>query len=77
MLSSSSLPLLLFSINMLFTTSILLSLGLVAQATSSHHKQDAKLGAVASESSVCSQIGVDTLEKGGNAADAVSCNWMS
>ncbi len=31
----------------------------------------ARLGAVASESSVCSRIGVDLLEAGGNAADAV------
>ncbi|KAH0836284.1 Gamma-glutamyltranspeptidase 3 [Fonsecaea pedrosoi] len=30
------------------------------------------LGAVASESSVCSQIGIDLLRNGGNAADAVS-----
>ncbi|KAK8075872.1 gamma-glutamyltranspeptidase [Apiospora hydei] len=30
-----------------------------------------KLGAVASESSVCSRIGVDLLEAGGNAADAL------
>jgi len=30
-----------------------------------------KLGAVASESAVCSKIGIDLLEKGGNAADAV------
>ncbi|KAK8064351.1 gamma-glutamyltranspeptidase [Apiospora phragmitis] len=30
-----------------------------------------KLGAVASESSVCSQIGVDLLQAGGNAADAL------
>ncbi|KAK8121591.1 Gamma-glutamyltranspeptidase [Apiospora sp. TS-2023a] len=30
-----------------------------------------KLGAVASESSVCSQIGVDLLKDGGNAADAL------
>ncbi|KAI0976921.1 gamma-glutamyltransferase 1 [Xylaria arbuscula] len=29
-----------------------------------------KLGAVASESSVCSEIGIDVLRKGGNAADA-------
>jgi gamma-glutamyltranspeptidase / glutathione hydrolase len=36
-----------------------------------HHARD-KLGAVASESSVCSQIGVDLLKAGGNAADAVS-----
>lgn len=31
-----------------------------------------KLGAVASESSVCSRHGSDILKKGGNAADAVS-----
>lgn len=30
-----------------------------------------RLGAVASENRVCSQIGIDLLEAGGNAADAV------
>ena len=30
-----------------------------------------KLGAVASESAVCSRIGVELIENGGNAADAV------
>ena len=30
-----------------------------------------KLGAVASESAVCSRVGTGLLEKGGNAADAV------
>lgn len=30
-----------------------------------------KLGAVASENSLCSQIGVDMLKQGGNAADAM------
>lgn len=30
-----------------------------------------KLGAVASESAVCSKIGVELIELGGNAADAV------
>jgi hypothetical protein len=30
-----------------------------------------QLGAVASESNICSQIGIDLLKKGGNAADAV------
>ncbi|KAI0107756.1 gamma-glutamyltransferase 1 [Nemania sp. FL0031] len=35
------------------------------------HSKDPKLGAVASESSVCSEIGIDTLKKGGNAADAL------
>jgi gamma-glutamyltranspeptidase / glutathione hydrolase len=29
------------------------------------------LGAVASESSICSEIGIDLLKQGGNAADAV------
>lgn len=30
-----------------------------------------KLGAVASESSICSHIGIDLLKKGGNAADSL------
>ena len=36
------------------------------------HQIDSKLGAVATESRVCSQIGIDILKQGGNAADAVS-----
>lgn len=35
-------------------------------------KKETRLRAVASASSVCSEIGIDILEKGGNAADAVS-----
>ena len=35
---------------------------------------DSKLGAVASESKICSQIGIDLLKSGGNSADAVSHN---
>lgn len=31
-----------------------------------------RLGAIASESSTCSRIGIDILQRGGNAADAVS-----
>lgn len=31
-----------------------------------------KLGAVASENSLCTQIGVDLLKSGGNAADAMT-----
>jgi gamma-glutamyltranspeptidase / glutathione hydrolase len=31
-----------------------------------------QLGAVASESDICSRIGIDLLSAGGNAADAVS-----
>ena len=37
-----------------------------------------RLGAVASENKICSQIGIDLLEAGGNAADAVgSRNYSS
>ncbi len=35
-----------------------------------------KLGAVASESSICSNIGIDLLKAGGNAADAVIINSL-
>ena len=40
----------------------------------SHRQSDAcdKQGAVASENAVCSRIGIDLLQVGGNAADAVS-----
>ena len=38
---------------------------------SDQHELKDKLGAVASESSVCSKIGVDLIKDGGNAADAV------
>lgn len=40
--------------------------GLLSQQVNSD-----KLGAVASENRVCSQIGIDLLKAGGNAADAV------
>ncbi|KAI1271276.1 gamma-glutamyltransferase 1 [Xylaria sp. FL0933] len=48
-------------------------LGLLAQSAFAkpYHREDPKLGAVASESSVCSEIGIDVLKKGGNAADAL------
>lgn len=36
-----------------------------------YHTKDAKRGAVASEADVCSEVGVDIIKKGGNAADAV------
>lgn len=36
------------------------------------YAEDNRLGAVASENRVCSQIGIDLLKAGGNAADAVS-----
>lgn len=35
-----------------------------------HRQTDDKQGAVASESSICSMIGIDVLARGGNAADA-------
>lgn len=38
---------------------------------SGQHEAKDKSGAVASESSVCSQIGIDLVKDGGNAADAV------
>ena len=38
---------------------------------SEQHEAKDKLGAVASESSVCSHIGIDLIKDGGNAADAV------
>ena len=37
-----------------------------------HRIEQDHLGAVASENSVCSRIGIDLLKVGGNAADAVS-----
>lgn len=40
------------------------------------HEAKDKLGAVASESSVCSQIGIDLIKDGGNAADAVCSRWL-
>ena len=45
------------------------------QALLAQHVQQTnhdRLGAVASENKICSQIGIDLLEAGGNAADAVS-----
>ena len=41
-------------------------------ASRSFHDPDGnKLGAVASESSICSHIGINTLKEGGNAADSL------
>lgn len=44
----------------------------------SYRQTDAcdKQGAVASENAVCSRIGIDLLQAGGNAADAVSDAFM-
>ena len=39
--------------------------------SASQDLENNKLGAVASESSICSSIGIDMLRQGGNAADAL------
>jgi hypothetical protein len=52
--------------------SSLLLLGLSALVSAHSKHAVGANGAVASESKVCSQIGIDTLKDGGNAADAVS-----
>jgi gamma-glutamyltranspeptidase / glutathione hydrolase len=49
----------------------LVALLLVASQLSSGHSTEPKLGAVASESAVCSNIGTGLLQKGGNAVDAL------
>ena len=43
----------------------------VAPAKRKHYEEYHKKGAVASESAVCSRIGIELIKKGGNAADAV------
>lgn len=49
-----------------------LQLGLLARSgLAASCERAPKLGAVASESSVCSKIGTDLLKAGGNAADAL------
>lgn len=42
-----------------------------AESSPVFHNEADKNGAVASESAVCSQIGIDLLKAGGNAADAM------
>ena len=39
--------------------------------SATQYEENDKLGAVASESSVCSRIGVDLIKAGGSAADAL------
>lgn len=41
------------------------------EGSTPRHRKDAR-GAVASEVETCSQVGIDLMKKGGNAADAVS-----
>ena len=40
--------------------------------TLEYRQEPGHLGAVASESEICSKIGIELLQAGGNAADAVS-----
>lgn len=47
------------------------SLPRLDKRTVAQHRESNKLGATASESAVCSRIGVDLLKHGGNAADAL------
>jgi gamma-glutamyltranspeptidase / glutathione hydrolase len=58
---------------MLFSA-LLVAVSALSTAVSAHPKTAAgegKVGAVASESAVCSNIGIDVLKASGNAADAV------
>lgn len=51
----------------------------VLASNPSHHTYNDRLGAVASENRVCSQIGINLLKDGGNAVDAVcphSCSLL-
>ena len=68
----------------MFFSALLLGLGAVGRLVTAspfqpHPHGDAKLGAVASEAAVCTEIGIDILKAGGNAADSVSwrfrLNW--
>lgn len=57
-------------------TQLVLSLAVLASAVPTTYidgnsTDAAKLGAVASESAVCSKIGIELLEQGGNAIDAL------
>lgn len=49
----------------------LLATQLLATDLTGHESGHHRLGAVASESKICTQIGIDLLKAGGNAADAV------
>ncbi len=49
----------------------LLALPAAAAAAKDYESSDARLGAVASQNQVCSDIGTDLLRRGGNAVDAI------
>ena len=77
-LSSSFLNILIM-LSIMRTTAVLALTGLLSQVVDASPtwqppKYDAeknKLGGVASESSICSNIGIDMLKCGGNAADSL------
>jgi hypothetical protein len=48
----------------------------VVQATTPHKAKETKNGAVASEDSRCTKIGIDILKQNGTAADAVSISRL-
>lgn len=52
-------------------TSLLSTQSALAYPHEQYESTEPQLGAVASESSVCSTIGIDLLKAGGNAADAL------
>ena len=53
-----------------FVLGVLASPSAQRRSTTQYEEND-KLGAVASESSVCSRVGVDLIRAGGSAADAL------
>ena len=64
----------------LFTVSLVLAVDAFSPFAKTHHKRNNAVeqheecdsrGAVASESAVCSRIGIELIKEGGNAADAV------
>ena len=61
---------LLSAIGSCFVLGVLASPNAQRRSTTQYEEND-RLGAVASESSVCSRIGVDLIKAGGSAADAL------
>lgn len=48
------------------------ALSIPSSSSYATNEEDGTLGAVASESSICSKIGIHIMRTGGNAADSVS-----
>ena len=55
-----------------FTWPLEFDLERLGEKSGNWESEPGRLGAVASESSICSRHGMEMLKKGGNAADAVS-----